>query len=295
MNIAVFAVAMSALALALGPGCSPDGSGDAAAPPAESSATTNRPAATASAPADAGGRTSDSVAGELAGTSWRLVNIQSMEDTEYRPENPALYTLEFLPDGSMRVLADCNRGTGSWTSESAGQLLFGDIAATQAQCPPGSLHDRYLSQFKWVRSYVMENGHLFLATMADGSIIEFAPAGGATGDDPYEEWTARSGDAVVPGTGYHATGDISCSMAEGQPAGSCPFGVKREGNGTGMVVVTRPDGRTRAIFFDKGQATGYDMSEADPGEFRASREGDTSIIHIGPERYEIFDAVIWGG
>jgi hypothetical protein len=27
----------------------------------------------------------------------------------------------------------------------------------------------------WVRSYVLKDGHLFLATMADGSIIEFAP------------------------------------------------------------------------------------------------------------------------
>jgi hypothetical protein len=26
-----------------------------------------------------------------------------------------------------------------------------------------------------VRSYVMKDGHLFLATMADGSIIEFEP------------------------------------------------------------------------------------------------------------------------
>ena len=30
-------------------------------------------------------------------------------------------------------------------------------------------------QFQWVRSYVIENEHLFLATMADGSIIEFEP------------------------------------------------------------------------------------------------------------------------
>jgi hypothetical protein len=32
-----------------------------------------------------------------------------------------------------------------------------------------------MGQFQWVRSYVLENGNLFLATMADGSIIEFEP------------------------------------------------------------------------------------------------------------------------
>jgi para-nitrobenzyl esterase len=77
----------------------------------------------------------------------------------------------------MNVLADCNRGKGSWASESDSQLQFGPIAATRAMCQPESLHDRYLSQFEWVRSYVMRDGHLFLATMADGSIIEFEPMG----------------------------------------------------------------------------------------------------------------------
>jgi hypothetical protein len=33
-----------------------------------------------------------------------------------------------------------------------------------------------MKQFEWVRSYVVEGGHLFLSTMADGSIIEFEPA-----------------------------------------------------------------------------------------------------------------------
>jgi para-nitrobenzyl esterase len=100
----------------------------------------------------------------------------SMDDTTYTPDDPALYALEFGTDGSMRVRADCNSGTGSYTSESASQLEFGVIAATQAECAPGSLHDRYMAEFQWVRSYTMKDGHLYLATMADGSIIEFEPA-----------------------------------------------------------------------------------------------------------------------
>lgn len=104
-----------------------------------------------------------------------------------------------------------------------------------------------------------------------------------------------SGDALVPGTDYHATGNIPCYMEGAQPTDSCPFGVKRDGSGSGIVTVTKPDGRTRAIFFDNGQATGYDVSEADPGEFSASKKGDLNIIRIGDERYEIPDAVIFGG
>lgn len=104
-----------------------------------------------------------------------------------------------------------------------------------------------------------------------------------------------AGDAAVPGTDHHATGGIPCSRGGGQPTGSCPFGVRRRGDASGTVTVTKPDARTRSIVFEKGRATGYDASRADPGEFRATREGDLSIVRIGPERYEIPDAVIFAG
>lgn len=119
------------------------------------------------------------MASELVGTSWRLANIASMDDSVYVPETPSAYTLEFRPDGSAAILADCNRGTGTWASDAPGQLQFGPVAATKALCRPGSLSERYLAQFEWVRSYVLKDGHLFLATMADGSIIEFEPLSGA--------------------------------------------------------------------------------------------------------------------
>ena len=112
---------------------------------------------------------------ELAGTTWRLVKIMGMDDSLDAPEDRTLYTLAFGRDGRATVLADCNQGAGSWVSESSSQLQFGPIAATLAMCPEGSLSDKYLTQFQWVRSYVLKDGHLFLATMADGSIIEFEP------------------------------------------------------------------------------------------------------------------------
>ena len=107
--------------------------------------------------------------------------------------------------------------------------------------------------------------------------------------------TSGGGDANVPGTNYNATGNIPCSMGGGQPTASCSFGVTREGNGTGTVTVKKSDGRTRAIFFENGKATGYDQSQADPGRFSAKKQADLNIIRIGQERYEIPDAVIFGG
>lgn len=111
----------------------------------------------------------------LAGTSWKLVKIMSMDDTESVPEDPSKYTITFHKNGSVNLKVDCNLGTGKWKTQSSGHVEFGPIATTRAMCPPGSLHDDYLSQFEWVRSYVLKEGRLYLNTMADGSIVEFAP------------------------------------------------------------------------------------------------------------------------
>jgi hypothetical protein len=102
-------------------------------------------------------------------------------------------------------------------------------------------------------------------------------------------------DALVPGTNYHATGEIPCYMGGGQPKSSCPFGVTREGNGSGMVTITKPDGSKRTIFFENGKATGYDQSQADKGKFSSKKEGGLYIINIGDEGYEIPESVIFGG
>jgi hypothetical protein len=108
--------------------------------------------------------------------------------------------------------------------------------------------------------------------------------------------SGESGSAAqMPGTNFDATGNIPCSMGRGQPTGSCAFGVTRKGNGTANVTVTKPDGRTRVIFFERGKAIGTDTSQADRGNFRPSKQGDLSIIRIGQERYEIPDAVVFGG
>ncbi|MGB5776863.1 MAG: META domain-containing protein, partial [Sedimenticolaceae bacterium] len=103
-----------------------------------------------------------SIESALVGRTWQLVRIMSMDDTESVPDDRSHYRLRLEADGAVQVRADCNRAFGKWTSEQPGKLEFGPLAATKAQCPPGSLHDSYLAQFPWVRSYVTKDGKLFL-------------------------------------------------------------------------------------------------------------------------------------
>jgi len=95
---------------------------------------------------------------------------------------------------------------------------------------------------------------------------------------------------------FDATGKVPCAWATGQPMNQCDFGVARAGGGTATVVVTRPDGRKRTIFFEKGKAIGADLSQADGDmTFRATKEADLFMIRAGRERYEMPEAVIFGG
>ena len=110
---------------------------------------------------------------------------------------------------------------------------------------------------------------------------------------------ARGDDtsALLAGEGdFDATGTMPCAMAQGQPMGRCPFGVARAGGGDATVVVTRPDGRKRALFFRMGKAIGADTSQADGNPaFSSSKEADLYTIRVGNERYEMPEAVIFGG
>ena len=109
--------------------------------------------------------------------------------------------------------------------------------------------------------------------------------------------TGPDDSALRAGQGkFDATGKIPCAQSAGQPMMQCEFGVARAGGGYATVVIKKPDGRTRAIFFRMGKPIGVDTSEADGyPEFSATKESDLNFIRVGGERYEIPDVVVLGG
>lgn len=112
----------------------------------------------------------------LAGTSWQLVRFAGGDDTVLTPDDPAKYALAFNADNSVAVRIDCNRGRGTWRSSQPPHVEFGPIALTKMLCPAAPLTERFGRDLAYVRSYVIEGGHLHLSLMADGGIYEFAPA-----------------------------------------------------------------------------------------------------------------------
>lgn len=122
----------------------------------------------------------------LDGTTWRLTEIQSMDDAQGTTTVPEeqLYTVDFgVRDGESGRAAfqiDCNRGSSNWRasaddSADSGQLDFGPIAVTEMACPPGSLDQRVSRALTAVRSYLLQDGRLHLSLFADSGILTWEP------------------------------------------------------------------------------------------------------------------------
>lgn len=136
--------------------------------------------ATASEPAPAPPQAAASAG--LAGSSWRLVAFQSMDDAQgaTKPGEGRAYTLDFGSDGTIAMQLDCNRGRATWsavpgTDGRSGQLAIGPGMTTRALCPQPDIGPMMARRLSDVASYTLKDGHLFLALKMDGGIFELAP------------------------------------------------------------------------------------------------------------------------
>ncbi|WP_416897097.1 MAG: hypothetical protein ACMVY4_16570 [Minwuia sp.] len=184
--------------------------------------------------------------------------------------------LEVLPDiSSLRIRAERSTASRIVGSYRGGQILWNlgcVLEAGRGWCDVQALKGG-------IRGYVAAD--------------YIRPAKGPDGAVP----TGTDDSALRAGQGdFDATGTIPCAVSLGQPTVPCEFGVARGSGGDAMVVVSRPDGRKRALFFAHGHALSADTTEAEgPKPFGARKEADLQFISVGNERYEIPDAVILGG
>lgn len=120
----------------------------------------------------------------LAGSTWELVAIQSMDDAQgtTRIAKPETFTVSFDAAGRANLRIDCNRGNASWAASpsadsSSGSLEFGLLASTKMRCPPGSHDQKLMRDLPFIRSYLIRHGNLYMSLMADGGIYEWQPSG----------------------------------------------------------------------------------------------------------------------
>ena len=87
--------------------------------------------------------------------------------------DPNKYTVEFLEDGTARIKADCNSGSGSYTTDGQ-SLTFGPIALTRAFCGEQSKDTVFVSQLQNAAIYFFADGDLMIDQTADAGTMKFS-------------------------------------------------------------------------------------------------------------------------
>ena len=145
-------------------------------------------------------------------------------------------------------------------------------------------------------------GAAFMGQVLRNEGCDGAWCGVTTLDGTLSGWAERaglepSGSALRAGQGaFDATGQVPCAQGVGAPMTRCAMGVARDAGGSATVVVTKPDGITRILFFTEGAFVSADTSQAGGGfDSSATRDGDLTRVTVDAEQYEIPDSVILGG
>jgi heat shock protein HslJ len=111
------------------------------------------------------------VLSRITGVVWKWLGTQTPMD-ETAVDDPALYTLELSPYGQVSIQADCNRGTGTYTTD--GKHLSIEITTTTlAACQPGSLGDEFVEGLNAAAVHFMKDGDLYIDLIYDSGTMRF--------------------------------------------------------------------------------------------------------------------------
>jgi hypothetical protein len=216
------------------------------------------------------------------------------------------------------------------TYDATGTLTcYADRDAGAAQCGYGTVHEGTGNGYLQIteagfggRTITFENGVpvYFDQSQADGDIEMtvsrqgdlwivfigerrfeipvslFEPHAGAATQLPLTP-PPMADDALVPGTDFNATAQVACVRDMDAAEAMCDAGVVRNGDGTGFVNISWPDGGSRVIFFENNAPHHYDESQADGGAQMSVSLDDQGnfIVFVGQARFVIPEAFLTGG
>lgn len=101
-----------------------------------------------------------------------------------------------------------------------------------------------------------------------------------------------SSDALVPGTRFHASSNVSCKLDAYPKVTDCKAMVVRRGNDGTATVEFRAQKLVRRVLFVKGKAVASDSMDA----MTAKRVSDNTVLRFGEaEEFTVPDALLTGG
>jgi heat shock protein HslJ len=104
---------------------------------------------------------------------WKWQQSADSSGQTWTAPNPASYTIQFNPDGTLGVKVDCNTGGGSYQADET-NLTIQLGATTLMACPPPTLDNEFRQQLGLVASYFFDGDNLVLLWKMDSGSMKFA-------------------------------------------------------------------------------------------------------------------------
>lgn len=111
----------------------------------------------------------------LTGIVWQWQDTVAPDGAVvWQPDQPERSTITFGTDGTLAILADCNRARGSYVLD--GEALTLQVGGvTRMGCATGSLMDRFLGRLEYAVALRLAPEALALGLTA-GEVMAFTPA-----------------------------------------------------------------------------------------------------------------------
>jgi heat shock protein HslJ len=145
--------------------------------------------------------TFDAVSSDLAGSSWNVTNYNNGREAVVGVLEDTTPTVMFGESGQISGSGGCNNFSGGYTSDGAGSIEIGPLAATMMACmdPEGVMDQemQYLAALQAATTYRVEGSTLELRD-ADGAlqVLAVRAAADAGGDSGAAD--AAAGEAAAP-------------------------------------------------------------------------------------------------
>ena len=116
---------------------------------------------------------SETVSPELVGVVWTWVHFDDTAgENDLVVDDPTRYILEFLADGTYKLKADCNQGSGGYALDGS-NLTLAPGPMTLAECGAESLYDEYVTRLGDVVTFAFDGEDLVLNLKMDAGNMVF--------------------------------------------------------------------------------------------------------------------------
>lgn len=128
---------------------------------------------------------------------WQLIAITNPANEMIEITDPSRYTAQFLPDGSLLIQADCNRGRSTYDLVDS-RLVVHPGVSTLALCPADSRDQEFVTALSGATAFAFDDEGRLLLTGSAGDLTLRATLEGVVWQ--WEKFEGGDGSLTAPST-----------------------------------------------------------------------------------------------